>query len=803
MLQGKVHAAMKVLEKSSNLGIAKMTEETFAELQKLHPEAKEAYPQTLAQGEAPYFDPVIFTKIDEGSISKAALRTRGSAGPSGLDADQWRRMLVSKNYGTTGKELRIAIAKMTKKLCTIEMQPTESSSLEAYIASRLVPLVKEPAGIRPIGIGEVLRRIIGKTIVAAVKPEIMESSGSLQLCGGQKAGCEAAAHAMRQIYEAEETDAVLFIDASNAFNSINRNALLHNIRYLCPPIATYLSNCYSTPARLFVTGGKELLSAEGTTQGCPMAMPSYGIGILPLLLLIKDNDELLKHVAYADDIGGGSRLANLRRWWDRVVMYGPMLGYYPKPSKSWLVVKPEKEDEARRVFADTGINITTEGRKYLGGYVGTREGAVKYVETLQEEWLSQLEELSKIAQAEPQAAYAAFTSGFRHKVTYFIRTIPDLKEVLQPLDRMVDEQFIPAITEGQIVSKDDRKLISLPVRLGGLGIPIFAEMCDREFNNSLRITEMLRQNIVAQEQMLVVDRDAERTIELKIKHERNEHQENMLTILRGKMNKSQLRGNDIAQMKGASAWLTSLPLKEEDYVLNKREFFDSVAMRYRWPLKRLPTNCVCGQKFNMDHALQCGNGGYVIRRHNRIRDLFAHLLNEVAAGVHTEPSLETLTGEALQNRANTRDEARPDIAARGFWQECAMAFFDVKVFNPFATTHLNQNLDTVFRSAEKEKKKLYNERVITVEHGSFTPVVLSAFGGFGFESSIFVSKLIEKLALKKGMEKSFVANFVRTKISFELVRSQVACIRGARKMQKMTVDTGEMNIVATASEIME
>ena len=128
-----------------------------------------------------------------------------------------------------------------------------------------------------------------------------------------------------------------------------------------------------------------------------------------------------------------------------------------------------------------------------------------------------------------------------------------------------------------------------------------------------------------------------------------------------------------------------------------------------------------------------------------------------------------------------------------------MAFFDVKVFNPFATTHLNQNLDTVFRSAEKEKKKLYNERVITVEHGSFTPVVLSAFGGFGFESSIFVSKLIEKLALKKGIEKSFVANFVRTKISFELVRSQVACIRGARKMQKMTVDTGEMNIVATAS----
>ena len=115
-------------------------------------------------------------------------------------------------------------------------------SIEAYTASRLVPLEKEPAGIRPIGIGEVLRRIVGITIVAE-KPEIMESSGSLQLCGGQKAGCEVAAHAMTEIYDSEETDAVLFIDASKAFNSLNREALLHNIKSLCPPMAIYLNNC--------------------------------------------------------------------------------------------------------------------------------------------------------------------------------------------------------------------------------------------------------------------------------------------------------------------------------------------------------------------------------------------------------------------------------------------------------------------------------------------------------------------------------------------------------------------------------
>ena len=103
-----------------------------------------------------------------------------------------------------------------------------------HTANRLIPLEKNPSGIRPIGIGEVLRRIIGKAIVAELKPDLMECGGSLQLCTGQRAGCEAAAHAMNKIFAEEETDGVLLVDASNAFNSLNRKSLLNNIQYLCP-----------------------------------------------------------------------------------------------------------------------------------------------------------------------------------------------------------------------------------------------------------------------------------------------------------------------------------------------------------------------------------------------------------------------------------------------------------------------------------------------------------------------------------------------------------------------------------------
>ena len=185
----------------------------------------------------------------------------------------------------------------------------------------------------------------------------MDSAGSLQLCAGQKSGCEAAAHAMREIYQEEETDAVLLIDASNAFNCLNRKALLHNVRYICPQIATYVRNCYKVASRLFVAGGVEISSSEGTTQGDPAAMPSYAVGILPFLALIKPENqpEITKHVAYADDLAGGSKLERLRNWWDRTVQMGPAFGYHPKSSKFWLIVKKEEETRAKEIFQGTGI----------------------------------------------------------------------------------------------------------------------------------------------------------------------------------------------------------------------------------------------------------------------------------------------------------------------------------------------------------------------------------------------------------------------------------------------------------------
>ena len=113
-------------------------------------------------------------------------------------------------------------------------------------------------------------------------PDVQEVAGSLQLCAGQQAGSEAAVHAMRQIFNDPNSQAVFLVDATNAFNSLNLKAALHNIHSLCPSRATVLTNTYRSDVQLHIDG-ETLYSREGTTQGDPLAMAMYTIGNLPLI----------------------------------------------------------------------------------------------------------------------------------------------------------------------------------------------------------------------------------------------------------------------------------------------------------------------------------------------------------------------------------------------------------------------------------------------------------------------------------------------------------------------------------------
>ena len=162
---------------------------------------------------------------------------------------------------------------------------------------------------------------------------------------------------MREIYKQPECEAVMMVDASNAFNTLNRRATIHTIKVKCPSFAKYVENTYKEPAQLFIsdknTNQCEMIkSAEGTTQGDPVAMAMYAIGLSKLQSKISYETTQVKQVAYADDLTGAGNIKKLREWWELILKHGPPQGYCPNARKSILIVKSEHYQEATETEPD-------------------------------------------------------------------------------------------------------------------------------------------------------------------------------------------------------------------------------------------------------------------------------------------------------------------------------------------------------------------------------------------------------------------------------------------------------------------
>ncbi|KAK2574212.1 hypothetical protein P5673_000349 [Acropora cervicornis] len=190
--------------------------------------------------------------------------------------------------------------------------------------------------------------------------------------------------------------------------------------------------------------------------------------------------------------------------------------------------------------------------------------------------------------------------------------------------------------------------------------------------------------------------------------------------------------------KGASSWLNAIPIEEHGLPLNKQEFRDSLCLRYNLPLPNLPSYCACGEVFTVNHALTCKKG-----------DLLTSHISKVCRNVETEPLLQPLDNEVfnLQSTFMSR-EARLDMKAGGFWTPGVMAFFDVRVTHVNSRSNQGKHTATIFKEQENEKKRKYNQRVMDVEMGTFTPLVFGTNGGMGLDCQNFLRTLANKLSSK-------------------------------------------------------
>ena len=177
VMEGQINSTLRYLSEDDSGGVLPLTEDVVRQLKEKHPDAQRAKLGSLLFWPVEDIPDSVYQGINGELVREAALRTKGSGGPSGVDANGFKRILACKSFKRSSINLCECIATLTRRLCTEFVDPLTT---EPIVASRLIPLDKGNAEVRPIGVGVVIRRIIGKCVTRVAKQDVINASGAMQ-----------------------------------------------------------------------------------------------------------------------------------------------------------------------------------------------------------------------------------------------------------------------------------------------------------------------------------------------------------------------------------------------------------------------------------------------------------------------------------------------------------------------------------------------------------------------------------------------------------------------------------------------
>ena len=498
----------------------------------------------------------------------------------------------------------------------------------------------------------------------------------------------------------------------------------------------------------------------------------YALATIPLIERLGHPTEGT-HVWYADDASACSQLQHLKEWFDRLLKTGPLYGYHPEPNKCVLVVHPDHLSSAQSLFDAYGVRVLTSHR-LLGGVVGDKDGLMSYVTGRVNSWISIVEKLVVIAESQPQLAYSAFTRSVQSQWTYLQRVVPHCGSLFTPLEQLISQQFLPTIF-GCEISATERSLFTLPARIGGLNIQDPTHTDTVNYTTSRRLTSSI---VDALKGIIEFDIDEYNigylSLQQEIVKEKAATFDYLFDEILPLLTPDQQRAVNRAKDERMSSWLTVAPVSKHHFDLSAQEFRDSLALRYRKPLQSIPSTCDgCSAAMDLSHALSCRRGGLVTQRHNEVRDAFGDLAALAWSQVIKEP----VVREASSLSRSPALVA--DLSVRGVWVPQAEALFDIRVIDTDAQSYRTQSPIDVLSGAEKDKKKKYLE-ACSDRRAMFTPLCTSVDGLLGREANVFVKRIAERLSYKWNTNYGQVLGWIRTHLSFSILRATVLCLRGSR-----------------------
>ncbi|KAI2490762.1 hypothetical protein MHU86_23809 [Fragilaria crotonensis] len=757
--------------------------------------------------------PVCVTQDDVEAISP---RLAGAAGPGGTDAVDLANWLL--RFGL--EALREEMAAWTNWLANTS---PPWAAYRAVMANRLVALDKQP-GTRPVGIGEVYRRLWAKCLLKAIGSQATAACGNFNLCAGLQAGIEGAVHAVRDVFadpsvipapppdsqaadapltqasedppaapppipladmtldeafaaiaddvglSSAEASAVLLVDATNGFNELGRKAMLWTVRHRWANGARFSFNCYRHSAQLLLRRRGDdceiILSREGVTQGDPLSMVLYGLALTPLAATIRAAVPTVVQPWYADDAAMAGPVNGIAAAQRLLLELGPRRGYFPEPEKLILIVPLATPPNALEPLAEFNFRHE-EGHRYLGGFVGSGETEAAWVDPQVQQWIEGVHCLAAAARRYPQTAYAGLTQSLQSEWQYLQRVTPDIAPAFAPLETAIATVFLPALLDASVEERA-RTSFTAPWWRG-------ASLCAAAHRRDASLCAAAHR------------RDASTGRHAAKAHQRHATEGRLAAILDGSRPMAKRR---IIRSAATGAWLSTRPSLLNGSDLSAEEFRDGVRLRLGLPPTSLPPRCDgCGERFTTEHAMSCRKGGLIIHRHNDLVATWGQLCGQAhtPSTVSDKPLIQTSQDvqAAGANRTEPTPELRGDIAVHGFWTRGTTAIFDVRVTDTDAPSHRNTPPEKVLQRHEKEKKAKYGALCIA-RRRTFTPLVFSVDGMQGVEATAASRRLASSLASKWKRSYSEVCGFVRSRLAIALVRSASRCLRADRNPMRRT-----------------
>lgn len=775
--EGNVKGAVKLLASSDTL--APYSLETYQQLQLKHPPPS----RELKFPDPP--DKEVTPLVVSGRDVFFSIKSFPNGTGSGIDGllPQHLKDLTLPSTGEAGVRLMKAITAMSNYMLSGKVQ---SRFIETMYGAALCALEKKTGGIRPIAVGNVFRRITSKLASASVRSEMASKFAPRQVGFGIRGGCEAAAHATRTFIKRNTHRRVLVvkIDFRNAFNELDRDIFLNEMKLQCPAIYPYLRQCYAAPTLLFY-GEYILMSQNGAQQGDPCGPLVFSAAIQSVINALVS--EFI--VFYLDDGTIAGTYESVLADFKTVIDQCSKIGLHINPDKCELYFCSEVDQQVVEQFNEhsPGICIVNEFT-LLGAPIS--DNAIGSVFTKK---LSELKLLfERLLELENyHIAFFILKNCFAMpKLIFLLRSTPtwNHNDLINELDGAI-RSTLESITNTKL-DPNTWILSSLPVNSGGLGVRKVLDTALPAFLSSVNsvsqlVSTMLHQPTLHIEEIVDYGDGLKEWNSLhpeQIHPEVPSLQRHWSNIVTAQLKSKLIFVQDVdkarflaIQTPESGAWLQALPSHSIGTLLDNNTFRIAVGLRLGTDIC-VPHVCRCGSQVDSKghHGLKCRCSAGRHETHAALNNIVKRALVSADIPAKLEP-----VGLARE------DGKRVDGISLIPWSKGSMLIWDATCTDTLAPSNLRSSSKKAGRAADdKARSKELKYRSLINQNYYFVPFAVETMGPWCADALHFFDILSRKIALKTNEPRS--KSFLKQRISMAIQRGNAASVMGTfRDCDKM------------------